>query len=100
VTPEEIIAFCLERIASSKCRRYIEYVKEFPKSASDKIQKNVLVSRKADLTEAATTGSGSVNRKTAHNPGAHMNSPPQDSRMQNSRRKSCAAKVAPQRAAV
>jgi crotonobetaine/carnitine-CoA ligase len=51
VTPEEIIAFCLERIAKFKVPRYIEYVKEFPKSASEKIQKNILISQKANLTE-------------------------------------------------
>lgn len=53
VTPDEIVAFCLERIAKFKVPRYIEYVKEFPRSASDKIQKNVLISRKADLTEGS-----------------------------------------------
>jgi crotonobetaine/carnitine-CoA ligase len=51
VPPEEIVAFCLERIAKFKVPRYIEYVKEFPKSASEKIQKNILMSQKADLTE-------------------------------------------------
>jgi crotonobetaine/carnitine-CoA ligase len=51
VTPEEIVAFCLERIAKFKVPRYIEYVKEFPKSASEKIQKNILISQKANLTE-------------------------------------------------
>jgi len=51
IPPEEIIAFCLERIAKFKVPRYIEYVTEFPKSASEKIQKNVLISQKADLTE-------------------------------------------------
>ncbi len=51
IPPEEIVAFCLERIAKFKVPRYIEYVTEFPKSASEKIQKNVLISHKADLTE-------------------------------------------------
>jgi crotonobetaine/carnitine-CoA ligase len=49
--PEEIIAFCLERIAKFKVPRYLEYVTEFPKSASEKIQKNILISQKVDLTE-------------------------------------------------
>ncbi len=51
IPPEEIIAYCLERIAKFKVPRYIEYVTEFPKSASEKIQKNVLISQKADLTD-------------------------------------------------
>jgi carnitine-CoA ligase len=50
VPPEEIINYCLEHIAKFKVPRYIEYINEFPKSASEKIQKNVLISRKADLT--------------------------------------------------
>jgi len=51
VPPEEIIAFCLERIAKFKVPRYIEYVAEFPKSASEKIQKNLLIGQKANLAE-------------------------------------------------
>ncbi|MGA2110643.1 MAG: AMP-binding protein [Anaerolineales bacterium] len=51
IPPEEIVSFCLERIAKFKVPRYIEYVREFPKSASDKIQKNILISQKADLTQ-------------------------------------------------
>lgn len=51
IPPEEIVAFCLERIAKFKVPRYIEYVQEFPKSASEKIQKNILISQKADLTQ-------------------------------------------------
>ena len=49
--PEKIIAFCLERIAKFKVPRYIEYVKVFPKSASEKIQKTILIRQKADPTE-------------------------------------------------
>jgi crotonobetaine/carnitine-CoA ligase len=59
VPPDEIIAFCLERIAKFKVPRYIEYVKEFPKSASEKIQKNILISQKADLTEGCYDRFGS-----------------------------------------
>lgn len=51
VTPEEIVAFCLERIAKFKVPRYIEYIEEFPRSASGKIQKNILVGQKANLAE-------------------------------------------------
>ena len=49
--PEEIIAFCLERIAKFKVPRYIEYVKVFPRSASEKIQKTILIRQKADLRQ-------------------------------------------------
>jgi acyl-coenzyme A synthetase/AMP-(fatty) acid ligase len=51
ITPEKIIEYCLERIAKFKVPRYIEYVKEFPKTASGKIQKNILIAQKNDLTE-------------------------------------------------
>lgn len=51
IPPQEIITWCLERIARFKVPRYIEYVQEFPRSASEKIQKNILTSRKKDLTE-------------------------------------------------
>jgi len=51
IPPEEIVAFCLEKIAKFKVPRYIEYVKAFPKSASEKIQKTILIGQKADLTE-------------------------------------------------
>lgn len=49
IPPQEIIAWCLDRIAKFKVPRYIEYVQDFPRSASEKIQKNILVSRKSDL---------------------------------------------------
>lgn len=51
IPPSEIIAYCLEKIAKFKVPRYIEYVKEFPRSTSDKIQKNILISQKENLTE-------------------------------------------------
>jgi len=51
IPPQEIIDWCLERIAKFKVPRYIEYVTEFPRSASEKIQKNILTSRKANLAE-------------------------------------------------
>ena len=51
IPPQEIIAWCLEKIARFKIPRYIEYVQEFPRSASQKIQKNILTSRKKDQTE-------------------------------------------------
>ena len=50
IPPEDIIAFCLERIAEFKVPRYIEYVDEFQRTASGKIQKHVLIGAKEDLT--------------------------------------------------
>ncbi len=51
IPPEEIIAFCKDRIASFKIPRYIEYKKEFTLTGSGKIQKHVLLAEKKDLTE-------------------------------------------------
>ncbi|MCP4751017.1 MAG: acyl--CoA ligase [Proteobacteria bacterium] len=50
VSPEEIVAFCRDRIASFKVPRYIEYKKEFSLTPSGKIQKHVLLAEKEDLT--------------------------------------------------
>ncbi|MBU2510303.1 AMP-binding protein [bacterium] len=50
IPPEEIVAFCLERIAKFKVPRYIEYRTEFPRSTSNKIQKHKLTKEKEDLT--------------------------------------------------
>ena len=50
IPPAEIVAFCEERIAAFKIPRYIEYVEEFQRTASGKIQKHVLISAKPDLT--------------------------------------------------
>ena len=50
IPPEDIIVFCLERIAEFKVPRYIEYVDEFQRTASGKIQKHVLIAAKEDLT--------------------------------------------------
>lgn len=51
IPPQDIVAYCLERIAKFKIPRYIEYVETFPRSASDKIQKNILMGQKEDLTQ-------------------------------------------------
>lgn len=50
IPPEDIIAFCMDRIASFKIPRYVEYVEEFKRTASGKIQKHVLIAAKKDLT--------------------------------------------------
>lgn len=41
ITPEEVVAFCAGRIASFKIPRYVDYVREWPMSAT-KIQKGKL----------------------------------------------------------
>ena len=52
VTPEEIVDYCLNRIADFKVPRYIEYCKEdFPRTPTGKIQKLKLIAEKEDLTE-------------------------------------------------
>jgi long-chain acyl-CoA synthetase len=45
VTPEEIIAFCRERMAVYKAPATVELVRELPKSATGKILKRVLRGR-------------------------------------------------------
>jgi crotonobetaine/carnitine-CoA ligase len=50
LNPEEIVDFCLERIAKFKVPRYIEFREDFPRSASDKVQKQVLLQEKDDPT--------------------------------------------------
>jgi crotonobetaine/carnitine-CoA ligase len=50
IPPEAVIAFCLERIAEFKVPRYIEYVDEFQRTASGKIQKHALIGAKEDLS--------------------------------------------------
>jgi carnitine-CoA ligase len=42
VTEQEIINWCSERLAYFKVPRYVEYINEFPKTASQKIQKSIL----------------------------------------------------------
>jgi acyl-CoA synthetase (AMP-forming)/AMP-acid ligase II len=50
ISPQEIIAYCMERIAEFKVPRYIEYVEDFPRTPSGKIQKHMLISIKKDRT--------------------------------------------------
>lgn len=51
IPPEEIIAYCLEKIAKFKVPRYIEYREEFSRTPSGKVEKHVLIAEKGDLTE-------------------------------------------------
>ena len=50
IPPEEIIAYCLEKIAKFKVPRYIEYRQEFSRTPSGKIEKHVLIAEKEYLT--------------------------------------------------
>ena len=49
VPPEEIIAFCSERIAKFKVPRYIEYRESFPRTPTERVEKHKLVAEKKDL---------------------------------------------------
>ena len=49
VPPEEIIAFCLERIAKFKVPRFIEYKESFPRTPSQRVEKHKLIAEKKDL---------------------------------------------------
>jgi crotonobetaine/carnitine-CoA ligase len=51
VPPYEIIQWCEERIAYYKVPRYIEYRNEFPRTPTNKIQKQMLKKERTDLTE-------------------------------------------------
>lgn len=42
VTPEEVIAYCRDRLANYKVPRYVEVVDALPKNATGKVTKNVL----------------------------------------------------------
>jgi carnitine-CoA ligase len=51
VPPEELAAFCAERLAAFKVPRYIEYrLTDFPRTPSMRIQKEALKGERADLT--------------------------------------------------
>ncbi|MEA1961988.1 MAG: AMP-binding protein, partial [Bacillota bacterium] len=48
--PEQIIAWCEQKLAKFKIPRYIEYRNSLPKTETQKIQKNILKQEKDDLT--------------------------------------------------
>jgi crotonobetaine/carnitine-CoA ligase len=50
VPPYQIVKWCEERIAYFKVPRYIEYRNEFPRTPTNKVQKQVLKKERADLT--------------------------------------------------
>jgi crotonobetaine/carnitine-CoA ligase len=49
VPPEELVAYCLERIAKFKVPRFIEYREFFPRTATEKIEKHKLIAEKKNL---------------------------------------------------
>ena len=51
--PDEIEKFCLERLASFKVPRYIEYRESLPRSSSGRVQKHIL---KAALDKGGRAG--------------------------------------------
>jgi acyl-CoA synthetase (AMP-forming)/AMP-acid ligase II len=54
VPPEEIVAFCAERLTGFKVPRYIEYrATDFPRTPSMRIQKELLRQERADLVAGA-----------------------------------------------
>ena len=50
-TPADILSWCKGRLAEFKIPRFLEFYKEFPKSAIGRIQKNLLKMQKQDLRE-------------------------------------------------
>ena len=49
VPPEKIIEFMLKKLAHFKIPRYIEYIKDLPRTASERVEKHKLITAKADL---------------------------------------------------
>jgi fatty-acyl-CoA synthase len=52
LTPEDVIAFCRERLAGFKVPKYVVVLDELPKNASGKLLKRELRDRYATLAEA------------------------------------------------
>ena len=66
-TEEEIVGFCLDRIATFKVPRYVRFVEEWPMSGT-KIAKRVLAERLAvELRDAAITSAPPVLRSARGN---------------------------------
>ena len=49
-SPQEIIAWCRDKLSDFKLPRYLEFRDDFPKSAIGRIQKNILKQEKQNLT--------------------------------------------------
>jgi len=50
IPPDEIMEFCLNRLAKYKVPRYIEYKKELPLTPTGRVMKHILIKEKKDLT--------------------------------------------------
>jgi acyl-coenzyme A synthetase/AMP-(fatty) acid ligase len=66
-TPEDVFAqglidFAAERLASFKVPRYVEFVKNFPRTPSGKIAKNILRAQKPDLRQDSWDAEDRVQR--------------------------------------
>jgi crotonobetaine/carnitine-CoA ligase len=53
LSPEEIIAWCEDRLAYFKIPRYVEFREDFPRTPTQKVQKIVIKQEKEDLTEGS-----------------------------------------------
>ena len=53
VNPQEIIEWCEERLAYFKIPRYIEFRDDFPRTSTQKVQKNILKQETDDLTRSS-----------------------------------------------
>lgn len=51
LTPQQIIDYCQTRLAAFKVPRYLEFVHDFPYTATKKVAKHVLISTGVDLTK-------------------------------------------------
>jgi len=51
LTPEEVIDFCQNNLASFKVPRYLEFRDSLPRTPSERVQKQKLKEERADLTE-------------------------------------------------
>ncbi len=52
MTPEEVVLWCKERLARFKVPRYVQFRDRFPKTATQRTQKNVIKEEKDLLTKA------------------------------------------------
>jgi crotonobetaine/carnitine-CoA ligase len=53
IPPEEILRFIRERLAAFKVPRYVEYIDEFPRTPSERVEKHKLLALRADQRTGA-----------------------------------------------
>jgi crotonobetaine/carnitine-CoA ligase len=68
--PEEILAWCEDRLAYFKVPRYLEYRDSFPRTPTEKVQKQVLKTEREDLA------AGCYDRLASRNTGAREENSP------------------------